>query len=148
MNGQNRGNRFIPPILKWPAGCGTGLDLPPHHQNDRQKNLSISGMGLKIKKYKEYYTLSSLQTHKGNKNVRFSQKRVIFAEAPHIIIIGTALSRSLSERRDFRYTNNQGRNVIWPPERPKGKRKQTGEKKTLDGMTAKRLFLPVRFFIF
>ena len=84
------------PDFEMACRFGTGSNLPPHHQNDRQKSLSISGMGLKLKKYKEYYTLFSLQTHKGNENVRFSQKRVIFAEAPHIIIIGTALSRSLS----------------------------------------------------
>ena len=49
LNGQNRGNRFIPPVLKWPAGCGTGLDLLPHHPDDRRKAFQFQVRGEKLK---------------------------------------------------------------------------------------------------
>lgn len=29
LNGQNRGNRFIPPVLKWPAGLAQALTYHP-----------------------------------------------------------------------------------------------------------------------
>lgn len=66
LNGQNRGNRFIPPVLKWPAGLAQALTYHPTTPMIDEKPFNFR---YGVKKYKEYYTLFSLQTHKRNKNV-------------------------------------------------------------------------------
>ena len=56
-----------------------------------------------------------------------SRKKELYLPKHRILCNRNGVEPFTLRRRGFRYTNNQGRNVIWPPERPKGERKQTGE---------------------
>ena len=61
-----------------------------------------------------------------------SRKKELYLPKHCILYNRNGVEPFTLRRRGFRYTNNQGRNVIWPPERQKAKEsKQVKEERHL-----------------